>query len=233
MKPPAHSYVAAMTSPQDHFPGDSVQSEGPTTSRWAVAAFVLALLACVPLGVIFGIIALVEAKRGRRAGPGLALAAIVISVLWAAGAAGFYIVRHTSDLVVGTTQSGETLSVGECVDETPQGQLGGAEAGGKRPVGCDEPHSDEVFAILSLSYFPGGIADLDEIVVNCQSQLQKYSPSVAREPGVQIVWQHPARTGATRAITPRRAWSISAPTGRTRSKNERPRTGSWTFGGIG
>jgi hypothetical protein len=40
-----------------------------------------------------------------------------------------------------------------------------------------------VYAILSLSHLPVGIADLDEIVVNCQSQLQKYSPSVAREPG--------------------------------------------------
>jgi hypothetical protein len=92
---------------------------------------VLALFACVPPGVIFGIIALVEAKRGRSAGHGLALAAIAISVLWAAGAVGFYVVRHTRDLVVGTTQSGETLSVGECLDETPQGHLGGAEAGGK------------------------------------------------------------------------------------------------------
>ena len=74
--------------------------------------------------------------------------------LCAAGAVGFYVVRHTRDLVVGTTQSGETLSVGECLDETPQGHLGGAEAGGKHPVGCDEPHSDEVYAILSLSHFP-------------------------------------------------------------------------------
>jgi hypothetical protein len=97
---------------------------------------VLALLACVPLGVIFGIIALVEAKRARRAGHGLALAAIAISALWAAGAVGFYIVRHTGDLVVGTTQSGETLSVGDCVDKTPQCHLGGAEAGWKHPVGC-------------------------------------------------------------------------------------------------
>jgi hypothetical protein len=171
--------------------GGSVQSQGPTTSRWAGAAFVLALIACVPLGVIFGITALVETRRGRRPGRGLALAAIAISVVWAGGAAGFYIVRHTSDLVVGTTQSGQTLSVGECVDETPQGPLGGAAAGEKRPVGCDQPHSDEVYAMLSLSHFPGGVADLDEILVTCQSQLQKYSPSVAREPGVQIVLATP------------------------------------------
>jgi hypothetical protein len=32
------------------------------TSGWAIAAFVLGLLACVPLGVIFGIVALVETR---------------------------------------------------------------------------------------------------------------------------------------------------------------------------
>lgn len=103
--------------------------------------------------------------------------------LCAAGAVGFYVVRHTRDLVVGTTQSGETLSVGECLDETPQGHLGGAEAGGSTPSVATNLIPTRCTRYCRCRISPLGIAALDEIVVNCQSQLQKYSPSVAREPG--------------------------------------------------
>lgn len=59
------------------------------------------------------------------------------------------------------------LEVGQCVKETPQGTPQGAWVGGVESVGCDQPHSDEVFAILSLSYFPDIDADENEILANC------------------------------------------------------------------
>jgi Domain of unknown function (DUF4190) len=176
----------------------------PPTSGWAIAAFVLGLVSCVPLGLILGIIALVKTRGGSQRGRELAIAAIVISALWTAlwtvaGGVGLHVLHHpTTFLVLGTTQSGgsaqfgQLLYVGQCANETPQGTSQGAWDGGIQPVvGCDQPHSDEVFAILSLSYFPGGDADKNEILAHCKSELQKYSPSAGRDPKVQIVLDMP------------------------------------------
>jgi hypothetical protein len=58
-------------------------------------------------------------------------------------------------------------------------------------VGCDQPHSDEVFAILSLSYFPDSDADNNEIRASCKGELQRYSPSAARDPNVVVAFETP------------------------------------------
>ena len=54
------------------------------TSGMAIAGFVLALLSCSLLGLIFSIIGYDECKRsfGAVKGDGLALAGIVISTVW-------------------------------------------------------------------------------------------------------------------------------------------------------
>ncbi len=41
--------------------------------------------------------------------------------------------------------------------------------------------------MLSLSRFPSVPKDSDELVNGCRAQLQKYSPSVSRDPSVRIV----------------------------------------------
>lgn len=82
--------VATMTLPPEPWPGRGYPSAPPypypaphPTSGWAVAGFVLALVSCAPLGLIFGIVALVTTRDGSQRGRGLAIAAIVISALWA------------------------------------------------------------------------------------------------------------------------------------------------------
>lgn len=69
------------------YPGPAAYPPPGSVSGWAIAAFVLALLTCAPLGVIFGIVALVQTRDGRQHGRGLAITAIVISGLWAIGGA--------------------------------------------------------------------------------------------------------------------------------------------------
>lgn len=56
----------------------------PTTSGMAIAGFVLALLSCSLLGLIFSIIGYNEVKNsnGMKSGGGLALAGIIISIAW-------------------------------------------------------------------------------------------------------------------------------------------------------
>ena len=64
------------------YPGAPGYPPRRATSGWAIAAFVFGLLACVPLGVILGIVALVKIRRGRGSGRGLAIAGLVFSALW-------------------------------------------------------------------------------------------------------------------------------------------------------
>ena len=96
-------------------------------------------------------------------------------------------------LVTGTVRSGQFLTVGDCLDEEPQAPTGrepplnGAIAGEQSSVKCDQAHSDEVFAVLSLSRFPNVPTDSDELGNGCRTQLQKYSPSASRDPSVRIV----------------------------------------------
>jgi hypothetical protein len=96
-------------------------------------------------------------------------------------------------LVTGTVQSSPLLTVGECFNETPQSATPGAMVGEgiNHPVACDQPHSDEVFAILSLSRFTTVKTDLDELANRCRAELHTYSPSASRDPNVQVVMDGP------------------------------------------
>jgi hypothetical protein len=138
--------------------------------------------------MIFGIVALVMNKDGRQYRRGRAVAGAVVGVVAFVAAC-----STGTGLVTGTVESGQFLTVGNCLDETPQAPTGrespfnGAIAGEQNSVGCDQPHSDEVFAVLSLSRFPNVPTDSGELVNGCRAQLQKYSPSASRDPSVRIV----------------------------------------------
>lgn len=72
-----------MTSPEATDPEEAGQAgAGRPVSRWAIAAFLLGVVSLVPLSVIAGIVALVKARHGQESGRGLAIAGIVISMLW-------------------------------------------------------------------------------------------------------------------------------------------------------
>src|SRR5205814_5339486 len=60
---------------------DPVQSAEtkPSTDGFAIAALVCAILSFVPLGLLFGIIALVRIRKRGRSGRGLAITSLVIS----------------------------------------------------------------------------------------------------------------------------------------------------------
>jgi len=126
----------------------------------------------------------------RQYGRGLALAGMVMLGLGVIAACA---ASDGGRLVTGTVQSGPLLTVGECFNETPQSETAGAEVGEgiNGPVRCDQPHSDEVFALLTLSHFPDGDADQDELVKRCTAELPKYSASASRDPSVRVVMSTP------------------------------------------
>jgi Septum formation len=129
------------------------------------------------------------AKNGRQYRRGLVISALsaAVGVMAACGAA------NGDVLVTGTVQSSPLLRVGECFSETPQSAGPGAEVGDgiNDPVACDQPHSDEVFAILSLTRFTTNKADYDELTKRCIAELRTYSPSASRDPNVQVVMLTP------------------------------------------
>jgi len=125
------------------------------------------------------------ADGGRQSRPKLAIGALSVAVALIAACGG--------DLVTGTVHSSPLLTVGECFTETPQSASPGAEVGVgiNHRVSCDQPHSDEVVAILSLSRWPDQNGDHDELTHRCTAELQKYSPSAGRGPNVQVVMLTP------------------------------------------
>jgi hypothetical protein len=97
---------------------------------------------------------------------------VIWALVWVIAA----LVLSTSGfLVAGTVGSSPLVKVGECFNPDINYR-----------VRCDQPHSDEVFAVLSLSYFPGP-GDDDELKTRCGTELQEYSRSASRDPDVQVV----------------------------------------------
>ena len=157
------------TGPQEAGPADT----GRPVSRWAIAAFLLGLVSLAPLSVIAGIVALVKARDGRESGRGLAIAGMVISLLW--GAVWAYSAWPKEGLITGTLQSGPTLRVGDCFGETINS-----------PVRCDKPHSREVFAVLSLSRFPDNDAEQEQLENRCKAELPKFSAAASRDTELRV-----------------------------------------------
>ncbi len=139
-------------------------------SKWAIATFLLGLVSLIPLSLISGIVTFVKTRGGKESGRGLAVAGMVICVLWAA--IWGYIEWPKNGLITGTTQSAR---VGTCFQETINS-----------PVSCDKPHSDELFAMLALTRFPDSDHEQAEIENRCKAELPKYSASAGRDPQLHI-----------------------------------------------
>jgi hypothetical protein len=142
----------------------------PPVSRWAIATFLLGLVSLIPLSLISGIVTFVKTRTGKESGRALAVAGILISVLWAA--IWTYIEWPKAGLITGATQSGR---VGTCFQETINS-----------PVSCDQPHTDELFAMLALSRFPDSDHEQREIENRCKAELPNYSAAASRDPQLHI-----------------------------------------------
>ncbi|WP_232839057.1 DUF4190 domain-containing protein [Streptomyces triticisoli] len=138
----------------------------PVLNGFAVAALVTSLLCLAPLGLIFGVVALVQISRKGQRGKGLAIAGISVSgvvlLLVAAVVAGVVNFRvwalPTRDDSGEVTRRGWTtvhsLKVGDCfnpgagVPKRDKSSLGDASV---ELVPCDESHQGEVYATVALS----------------------------------------------------------------------------------
>lgn len=130
----------------------------PPVNGFAIAAFVLGVLCCVPaVGLVLGLVALARIRKRGERGKGFAVAGSVLSsvglVLWAVtlstGAAGdFWDGFRDAARGEGTAYA---LEKGECFT-TPSGSLQGVTYDVDQ-VPCAREHDGEVFAAFDL---PGG-----------------------------------------------------------------------------
>lgn len=130
-----------------------------------------------PIGLVLSITGIVRTGGGRRRGRGLAIAGLVISVLWiAALAAIIAAVIATSAFrdETGAVTKGGNLSVddvraGDCLKDFGEGNTFSVDA-----VPCTEPHKVQVYAVFDLADradFPGLQVVVDEAETGCTDRL--------------------------------------------------------------
>lgn len=109
----------------------------------------------------------------------------VVFVLLIVGAVAFFVLSQASrdssgDIVRAGNISAFDIQLGDCLsDEGLKGGADGTEISGVHAVPCEDPHDDEVFAVLDLELdtFPEGDAMFDIAFDEC---LTRFEPFVGR-----------------------------------------------------
>lgn len=153
---------------------------------FAIASFVTSLipligiLAAVPLGIV----ALVKLSKSHQKGRGLAIAGIVISVLWWIGfiILAVFLARQTVERNAAgqITKEGRIdfgqIRVGDCVKIPNPGGSGDVNTFELKGVPCSSGHNAETAAILPIASdtYPGSDALDSQTVGACQTRAQSY-----------------------------------------------------------
>jgi len=178
--------------PGPEFPPPAAAS----TNGFAVAALVFGILGGL-LGLVFGIIALVQIRRTGQKGTGLAVAGLVLSALWllvlglglvlllAAGADR----DAEGEITEGGSVSAMSLQVGDCLNGLQEeGDVQNLPA-----VPCAEPHEGEVYATFDLPEgdYPGETAIVDQAEAGCDERLSSVAPDAYADPSVGLFYLAP------------------------------------------
>ena len=123
------------------------------TSKWAIAAFILGLLAVIPLAVAFAFVGLSRIRRLGQRGRGLAIAGLALSAVW------LVVIIVGSTLTGTATQSAGgkithrgsldvfALTTGDCFDNPATT----SEIQDVTALPCGQAHDAQVFAKFDLS----------------------------------------------------------------------------------
>lgn len=134
-------------APPGGYPSAPVEPE--PSKAMAITALILSLLCCFPIGLILAIVVLVRSRDGRNHGRGLAIGAIVASIVSVAA---------LSAAVYGLTQVDwddlrpvEQLKTGECLNATNLTDDSEDFVEDIEEVSCDSPHDAEVLVTKTLT----------------------------------------------------------------------------------
>jgi hypothetical protein len=183
------------------------------TNVLAVVAFVLGLIAFVPLCVILGIVALVQISKSHDKGKGFAIAGFVVSGVWIVGIIAVAVIAGPSEPArdasgqVTTTQDTrpDKLRVGDCVTGVKEGEVQNIKI---QP--CNQPNGGKVYAVFDLpkGKWPGLTAVQAAAEKGCTDRYRS-SNEQADSPS-DIFYLHPTQDswtlgdrGTTCLLTPR------------------------------
>jgi hypothetical protein len=141
-------------NPPQWMPGAQAPVRPTGRNGFAVASLILGILGIcgfsLILGLVLGIVALVQISRTGQPGRGMAITGIVLSLVWAGGLTIGVIYIADKAKTTGTTPTIVGLKAGECYN-TPPGY--GADA---TKAACTGPHDGEVFDTVPLNGYIKG-----------------------------------------------------------------------------
>lgn len=200
-------------------PYASPAAQPPTQKRaLAVTSFVLGLLGCIPFAsiaaVIVGIVALVK----RQSRP-LAVAGIILGLLWTLGGIAFYVSGAASRIVesveeaAGTSTDTDTdsgaqvidsfdLDLGDCFNDPAASAAGSEEvfeAGELELLDCAEPHAYEVYEMSDIAdgAFPGEDAVLAEVQAVCLEGFEEFIGLPYDDSVIEVTYYYPSEQSWT------------------------------------
>jgi hypothetical protein len=178
--------------------GDPDQVTGPPgTNAFAVASLLFGIIGAVPLGAVFGVIALRQLGRRPQRGRRLAITGLALSGLWLLGIVGVVaMVALAGDRDTGVDAAGSgdgavssfALRPGDCLNGlTESDKVTSIPA-----VPCADPHEGEVFALFELGgTWQGDAAVTKQAESGCLRRLAEYAPAAVDDNALEIFFLHP------------------------------------------
>lgn len=179
------SFNAPATEPGRFGPGpdgSAGASHRRSSNGLAIATLVVGvvgfLVITIPVNIVLGLVAIARTRRRGDKGVGLAVAGLILSVLWAVGI-GLAVAdliktsdpkRDASGQIAGSQKAGpDKLRVGDCVARSQTGEVTDVQA---QP--CSTPGSDKVFAVFALPQgaWPGEAASSKAAESGCTKRYQ-------------------------------------------------------------
>ncbi|BBX18975.1 DUF4190 domain-containing protein [Mycolicibacterium duvalii] len=173
--------------------------QAPRTNWWAIVSLVFGLIGGVVISLACGVVGLIKSKEYGR-GRGMAIAGIVLSVVWMVGVGVAIVIFGVFGTSTGNVTATD-VAEGDCLAEIPEGD----RVLRVQTVDCAQPHAGEVFAVLMVpdGEFPGDAA-IAAYSENCAPELESYAPSAVTDDSVQLYVLYPTEetwADGDRAVT--------------------------------
>lgn len=195
-QPPVYGqspYAAYPSAPYGAAPGmygaPQHPQRHPGTNGFAIAGFVLGLIGGCVLGLIFSIIGLKQTKSRPQDGRGLAIAGLILSILWMLAAAAIIAAAIASNADRGEdgainekgSISSSDIRVGDCINEPKMETGETTEVQRVEAVPCDQPHDAEAYARFTIegATFPGQDAVISKTEQGCATRAKEF---IGRDP---------------------------------------------------
>ncbi|WIY06718.1 DUF4190 domain-containing protein [Amycolatopsis mongoliensis] len=157
--------------------------ESPGTDGFAIASLLCGLPGLVPLSALFGILALVRISRSKESGRGLAIAGLVLSVVWLGVGLTTVVPKLLTHAASGPDYI-HTMAAGDCLNSGADGEY-------VTRVSCDQPHDEQVVKRVDVSSgyetYPGVAALRDPALLACEAAAVAYFTEGTPPPSLKFM----------------------------------------------